>query len=407
MRLLIIGTHPFQTTGYSKVVYNICKCFEKHKDINVSVFGIQKFISDNDKNRDNLPQNINVWDVYENDKEDYGFGTSSLNKFIKINQPDIVLVYNDANVVQKYIMNLMLIPNRKFKIVVYLDQLYTYQDQECINYIAEHSNHIFCFTEFWKNNLLNVLKQEKILLNKISNNSSVVKHGIDTRLKIFDTNQAKFLINCTPSDFLFLNLNRIQGRKRPDIAIHAFALFLKKSNAHNAFMIFPNVRDNKINLLKIFKHMLRQYNLDETLVHKLKLYPTTTVLNDDQINIIYNACDVGINTCEAEGFGLCNYEHASLGKPQIVSNVGGLRDFFNNDNSIVCEPKLSIYDDNGGDILGNASLIDAEDVSEAMLTYYTSKKKRELHGSKCLEISKKYVWQTETDNMVQVLKKLI
>jgi glycosyltransferase involved in cell wall biosynthesis len=407
MRLLIIGTHPFQTTGYSKVVYNICKCFDKYKDINVTVFGIQKFTVDNDVNRNNLPINVNVWDVYKNDKEDFGFGTSSLKNFILINQPDIVLVYNDANVVQKYIMNLMLIPDRKFKIVVYLDQLYTYQDQDCINYIAQNSDHIFCFTDFWRNNLFNTLRQEQKLFNKISPNSSIIKHGIDTRLKIADTNQSKLLINFVPNDFLFLNLNRIQGRKRPDIAIHAFALFLKKSRAQNAFMVFPNTRDNKLDLLKIFKHILREHNLDQTLIHKLRLFPSTNFLNDDQINIIYNACDVGINTCEAEGFGLCNYEHASLGKPQIVSNVGGLRDFFNSENSIVCDPKITVYSDNGGDILGNATIVDAKDVAEAMLTYYTDKNKREVHGNKCLEIKQKYVWQNETDNMVQILKKII
>ena len=52
------------------------------------------------------------------------------------------------------------------------------------------------------------------------------------------------------------------------------------------------------------------------------------LLTDVDLNALYNACDVGINTCVGEGFGLCNVEHAGLGKPQIVSNVGGLSDIF-------------------------------------------------------------------------------
>jgi glycosyltransferase involved in cell wall biosynthesis len=49
---------------------------------------------------------------------------------------------------------------------------------------------------------------------------------------------------------------------------------------------------------------------------------------DSDINNMYNACDVGINTCLGEGFGLCNFEHASLGAAQVVSAVGGLVDIF-------------------------------------------------------------------------------
>jgi glycosyltransferase involved in cell wall biosynthesis len=408
MRLLIIGTHPYQTTGYSKVVYNICKSLASHKDVKCTVFGIQKFTKENDNARNDLPSNVSAWDVFANDKEDFGFGTQTLNNFVSINQPDVVLVYNDPNVVEKYIMNLNLIKNRSFKIVVYLDQLYTYQNVDSIKYIANHSDHIFCFTEYWRNNLLSYLDDEKSLYNKIKERSSVVKHGIDSRFNNINPIQAKLMINFLPTDFIFLNLNRIQGRKRPDLCVMAFALFLKNTNAQNAYLFFPNIRDKKLDILKIFEHSLKKYNLPATYKLKLKFLDNIEkVLTDDEINIIYNACDIGVNTCEAEGFGLCNYEHASLGKPQIVSGVGGLLDFFNNDNSITCNPKVTIYTDNGGDIFGNSEIIDIEDVAKAMETYYTSKKKREDNGKKCLEIKNKYNWQNETNNLLNVLKVLL
>lgn len=405
MRLLIIGTHPYQTTGYSKVVYNICKSLESHKDIHCTIFGIQKFTKENDNVRNNLPPNVFTWDVFENDKEDFGFGTKNLNKFIVINQPDIVLIYNDPNVVEKYIMNLNLIQNRKFKIAVYLDQLYTYQNPESIKYIANQADHIFCFTDFWRNNLLNILEDDKKLKDKILEHSSIVKHGIDTRFNTILPSQAKIMINFLPTDFIFLNLNRIQGRKRPDLCVMAFALFLKNTNAQNVYLFFPNIRDNKLDIIKIFEHSLKKYKLSSSYKQNLKFIENVNkVLTDDEINVIYNACDIGINTCEAEGFGLCNYEHASLGKPQILSGVGGLLDFFNNDNSIICKPKLTIYTDNGGDIFGNSEIIDIEDVAKAMEIYYTSKKKREDHSKKCLEIKDKYNWQKETNNLVKELK---
>ena len=52
------------------------------------------------------------------------------------------------------------------------------------------------------------------------------------------------------------------------------------------------------------------------------------ILSDTEMNIMYNASDIGINTAMGEGFGLCNIEHACRHKPQVVTKVGGLIDIF-------------------------------------------------------------------------------
>jgi len=67
-RILLIGTRPSQTTGYSRVGYNIAKQLENHADIHLTIFGIQKFTDVNDNIRLNLPKNVNVWDVYSSAK---------------------------------------------------------------------------------------------------------------------------------------------------------------------------------------------------------------------------------------------------------------------------------------------------------------------------------------------------
>jgi glycosyltransferase involved in cell wall biosynthesis len=36
------------------------------------------------------------------------------------------------------------------------------------------------------------------------------------------------------------------------------------------------------------------------------------------LNDVYNACDLGLNTCEAEGWGLVAFEHAATGAAQVV-----------------------------------------------------------------------------------------
>ena len=41
-------------------------------------------------------------------------------------------------------------------------------------------------------------------------------------------------------------------------------------------------------------------------------------VSDEILNLIYNACDVGINTSTGEGWGLCAFEHAATGAAQVV-----------------------------------------------------------------------------------------
>ena len=72
----------------------------------------------------------------------------------------------------------------------------------------------------------------------------------------------------------------------------------------------------------------------------------------------------------------------------------------------MCEPKLTIYTDNGGDIFGDSQIVDVNDVADAMVEYYKNKKLREEHGKKCEQVKEKYVWKTEVLNMIIELKKL-
>ena len=55
------------------------------------------------------------------------------------------------------------------------------------------------------------------------------------------------------------------------------------------------------------------------------------VVNDETINQLYNITDVGINTSDGEGYGLCQLEHLYTGAPQVVTDAGSYRSFLNND----------------------------------------------------------------------------
>jgi glycosyltransferase involved in cell wall biosynthesis len=53
-------------------------------------------------------------------------------------------------------------------------------------------------------------------------------------------------------------------------------------------------------------------------------------MTDSIINELYNIADIGINTSDGEGFGLCQLEHLALGKPQVVTDVGTYQTFMDN-----------------------------------------------------------------------------
>lgn len=409
MRLLIIGTHPSQTTGYSKVVYNIAKQLSNFPQIKCTIFGIQKFNSVNDDCRlDNLPPNVSVWDVYGFDPDDFGFGTKSLTNFICMNDPDVIMIYNDAEVIKKYIMNIKLITgNPQYKhmlgkklinIVAYLDQVHKNQNMETIKYIAENTAHVFCFTENWRQNYLSYLDK-----HVYENRTSVVKHGVDNINPTLSIEQSKLSFGFPKDSFIFLNLNRFAVKKRLDISVISFVNFLKKTNTKKAYLYFPAVTDENgsTTLKNIYDYELRINGLEG---YENNLVIGSKPLSDIDIYNIYNACEVGLNSCDGEGFGLCNYEHASLGKPQILTKTGGLIDFFNDENSLMCDAKYVSWSVNNE----RSEVIDPIDMSNNMIKYFVQKAVYNKHSEKLKSvILNKYQWKNEVQNMMHVLLRTV
>jgi D-inositol-3-phosphate glycosyltransferase len=113
--------------------------------------------------------------------------------------------------------------------------------------------------------------------------------------------------------FIVLNANRNQPFKRIDLCLEGFAEFAR-GKPWNVF---------------IYLHMASRPAVpgEIVLVDQLgirnRVLPASSptehpALPDDELNIIYNACDVGINTSVREGWGLVSFEHAAAGAAQIV-----------------------------------------------------------------------------------------
>ena len=150
--------------------------------------------------------------------------------------------------------------------------------------------------------------------------------------------------------FLVLNLNRNQPRKRWDITIIAWTKFVekhyneKKNNKEikDIKLVIGTLMDGYWNLMDIFENEIKFTDVPWEYAKKtIFSVNLPQQLSDRDINILYNACDVGLNTADGEGYGLCGFEGAGLGKAQISSYVGGIKEFLSNDFSIIIKTYCS------------------------------------------------------------------
>ena len=113
--------------------------------------------------------------------------------------------------------------------------------------------------------------------------------------------------------FIVLNASRPNKRKRIDLTIEGFAQFAadKPANVrlclHHALMI-EHEREQ-------VHALIERFNLGG----RVTLNPLGERVADDAVlNLLYNACDVGLLTSMGEGWGLVSFEHGAAGAAQIV-----------------------------------------------------------------------------------------
>jgi len=190
-----------------------------------------------------------------------------------------------------------------------------------------HLDHIVCYNEFSLNELKNAFSSLiKDHQNLTVPQTHIIAHGTD--LEEFYPFMAKGSecpkkaikarifpqIKDIDNSFVILNANRISARKALHLSLQSFARFSKNKNNVYLCLHLPNSPVEKLTELK---QMIRDLDIQ----HKLLLNPLgAEFVSNDQLNALYNACDVGLNTSFGEGWGMIAFEHAATGAVQIVPN---------------------------------------------------------------------------------------
>ena len=320
-RILFLATHHGQSTGYAKIGTRIANALAD-AGYQVYYYALQNF---GNYSHRTLRPSIQVIDV-EVERKAAGivhdpFAVELLPRYLHTLEIDVLFLYNDAILLSR-VFNLILNQTRPYKIVSYLDLVYDFERKDMIEHIDRYSDLIFVFSDYWKKHLETMGTSTEI---------KVFPHGITETIIPLDRRECRKKLSLDPKDFIILNTNRNSYRKAWEKTIEAFLLFYKKAGQPDDVKLFANCNmewESGYNIRNVIAHYCERLDLDLEKITDdvIKTFGTPARVSDETINWLYNACNIGVNTCVGEGFGLCNVEHASVGAIQVVSKVGAFHD---------------------------------------------------------------------------------
>jgi glycosyltransferase involved in cell wall biosynthesis len=143
-----------------------------------------------------------------------------------------------------------------------------------------------------------------------------------------DRAEARKRLSLKDDIFIVFNGNRNQFRKRIDITVEGFAKFAK-DKPDTQLYLHMGLRDQGWEVMSLFARAMQREGIDPNgriiLTAQTSGPPNVEV---DFLNAIYNAVDVGVNTCKGEGWGLVSHEHAACRVAQVVPNHTSCKEIF-------------------------------------------------------------------------------
>lgn len=328
MRFLLVSTHIDQTTGYSKVSFNLVKQLATMAPaVKTFHFGFQRHAAHAGVRK--YPEGVISYDAAANeDPKEEGFGFNKIKEYIDTVNPDVVMIYNDPITIYKFIESMKHEKGKSpYKLWLYLDQVYQGIAQPVMEQLFKHADRFYAFTSLWKKTLEGYGSHPDI---------KVLEHAVDptvfTAMSPTQKQSIRRGMNVPEDAVIFLNANRNSQRKRLDLTIGGFARILK--TVPNAYLIVATNMSPQsgafYDIQRVFLEEMTALGLDvREYATRLMLIDTSPpqILDDEAINQLYNISDIGVNTSDGEGYGLCQLEHMYTGAPQLVTDVGTYRTF--------------------------------------------------------------------------------
>jgi D-inositol-3-phosphate glycosyltransferase len=312
------------------------------------------------------------------------FGEERIREVVEKEEPDIVFTINDMWIINEQYRRIEdLHKAGKFKFVGYAP-MDSYAWMGCLNETANDWDAVVSYTEFGAH---------EFIRGGINKPIAVIPHGVTSgQFKPGNKQEARKRLGLEQDKFIVFNGNRNQFRKRIDITIDAFALFAKDKPDAQLYL-HMGMKDQGWDLMSVFSRAMERVGLNPNgriiLSTNTNQPPNVSV---DMLNGIYNAVDVGVNTCKGEGWGLVNFEHAACRVAQVVPNHTSCKEIFEGYGELIRCDHVDV-DTNYAREMPCPSV---EHLAEILDNLYNDRKKLDAVAQKCYErvTSTEYDWNT-------------
>jgi len=390
-KLLYISDAPTTETGFARVTEAMLDVLRHHFD--VYLFGVNYYNEEHQFPYPIFPASGPNLEKLRTSP--YG-DAEELQSVFKQVQPDIVVANNDSWVVNSYASALeAYISSGVIQFFGYVPVDGGPYHRSLVQEVHSWTG-VATYTEFGKGVL-----EDAGIMQPIK----VINHGTNTG-DFFSMNQryARKLLGIRPEPYLVFNGNRNQPRKRYDLMVKGFARFISNfPNDDIGLFAHGGLRNSGgWNVPALLERELQKHDIDihnRNILYQYtdKPYPHNMV-SKKVLNQIYNAMDVGINTCQGEGWGLVNSEHAVTGVPQIVPEHSSLGELFAHGRGYLMPVT---YWDTERPYLIERGIVDPEDIADALSYMYENREEAQKMGVRAKEFftSKELSWSYVAEEM--------
>lgn len=325
------------------------------------------------------------------------FGVQRIKEVVLREKPDIVFVNNDIWIVNQIYSQIEdLHKNGDFKFVAYCPM----DSYEWAGSLLDKSpawDKLVVYTKFGAEEFMNAGYPKEI---------AVIPHGVTTsQFTSLNKKECRRRLGLKEESFIVFNGNRNQARKRQDVTIEAFAEFAKDKPDAMLYM-HMGLKDQGWDIMSVFAQEMKKRDIDPNgriiMTAKSPNPPNVPV---DLLNVIYNAVDVGVNTCKGEGHGLVNHEHAACGVAQVVPNHTSLKEIFEGAGLLIDNAFIDV------DMNFNRRMPIpcATHLAEILTDLYNDRKWLKKVGKACKQraLDPMYQWDTVAENFAEVFDEVL
>lgn len=311
-RLLALGPAA-DASSYCRVLHGIFRHLSA--DWEIDHFGL---------NYRGEPFDFNAgWHVLPNPTIGDRYGVSQVPGLVESLGPDVIFIFNCFTVLPRYASLIERLGERRPKIVAYSPLMAEPLDERRVAGLS-YLDHLVAFSPGVQRYFESCLKRADGRMPRLA----AIPHGLDgnvfhplpegraaAKRKVFGESLPE-------ESFVVLNANHNSPRKRIEITIEGFARFAhgKPPGVRLHLHMGEHVDGRTV------QELIRRHGVEDR-VHLACTEPGGhPEISDEELNLLYNACDVGLNTASAEGWGMVSFEHAASGAPQIVPGHGVCRE---------------------------------------------------------------------------------